>query len=41
MEVATEHNHFMALFPGPPGWAGARRELDFMVQGKINWGRNT
>jgi len=25
------------LFPGPPGWAGARREfLDFMVQGKIN-----
>jgi len=32
------HNHFMVLFPGPPGWAGARRELlDFMVQGKINW----
>jgi len=27
----------MALFPGPPWWAGARRELlDFMVQGKIN-----
>jgi len=27
------HNHFTALFPGPPGWAGARRELlDFMVQ---------
>jgi len=20
------YNHFMALFPGPPGWAGARRE---------------
>jgi len=36
------HNHFTALFPGPPGWAGARRELlDFMVQGKINGGRHT
>ena len=36
------HNRFMALFPGPPGWAGARRELlDFMVQGKINRGRHT
>ena len=34
------HNHFTALFPGPPGWAGARRGLlDFMVQGKINRGR--
>jgi len=34
------YNHFTALFPGPPGWAGARRELlDFMVQGKINRGR--
>jgi len=31
------HNRFMALFPGPPGWAGARRELlDFMEQAKIN-----
>jgi len=30
-------NRFMALFPGPPRWAGARRELwDFVVQGKIN-----
>jgi len=30
---------FKALFPGPPGWAGARRELlDFMVQWKINRG---
>jgi len=38
----TPHNHFMALFPVPPGWAGARRELlDFMVQGKINSGRHT
>ena len=36
------HNRFMALFPGPPGWASARRELlDFMVQGKINRGRHT
>jgi len=32
----------MALFPGPPRWAGARRELrDFMVQGEINKGRHT
>ena len=36
------HNRFTTLFPGPPGWAGARRELlDFMVQGKINRGRHT
>jgi len=36
------HNHFTALFPGPPGWAGARRELlDFMAQGKISRGRHT
>ena len=36
------HNRFMALFPGPCGWAGARRELlDFMVQGKINRGSHT
>ena len=36
------HNRFMALSPGPPGWAGGRRELlDFMVQGKINRGRHT
>jgi len=36
------HNRFTALFPGPPGLAGARRELlDFMVQGKINRGRHT
>jgi len=38
----THHNHITALFPGPPRWAGARRELlDFMVQGKINKGRYT
>jgi len=36
------HKRFTALFQGPPGWAGARRELlDFMVQGKINRGRHT
>jgi len=36
------HNRFTALFPRPPGWAGASRELlDFMVQGKINSGRFT
>jgi len=36
------HNRFMALFLGPPMWAGARRELlDFMVQWKINRGRYT
>ena len=41
MEIPPHHNHFMALFPGPPRSAGARRELlDFMVQGKINRGRN-
>jgi len=35
------HNRFTALFPGPPGWAGVRRQLlDFMVQGKINRGRH-
>jgi len=33
---------FYDPFPGPPGWAGARRELlDFMMQGKINRGRHT
>jgi len=33
---------FYGPFRGPPGWAGARRELlDFMVQGKINRGRHT
>jgi len=37
------HNRFTALFPWLPGWAGARRNLlvDFMVQGKITWGRHT
>ena len=31
------HNRFTALFPGPLGWIGARRELlDFMVQGEID-----
>jgi len=33
---------FYGPFPGPPGWAGARRELlDFMLQWKINRGRRT
>ena len=33
---------FYGPFPGPPGWASARRELlDFMVLGKINRGRHT
>jgi len=36
------HNRFTALFPGPPGWAAARRELlDLTVQGKISRGRHT
>ena len=43
VQYHTHHrNRFTALFPGPPGWAGARRELlDFMVQGEINRGRHT
>jgi len=37
----TVYYRFTALFLGPPGWAGARRELlDFMVRGKINMGRH-
>jgi len=40
--TTPHHNRFTALFPGPPAWAGARRELlDFMVQGKINRGTHT
>ena len=36
------YNHFTAIFTGPAGWAGGRRELlDFTVQGKINRGRHT
>ena len=36
------HNGFTDLFPGPPGWVSARRELlDFTVEGKINRGRHT
>jgi len=32
----------MAVFPGPPGWASARRELlEFKAQEKINRGRHT
>ena len=34
--IHHNHNRFTALFPGPPGWAGARRKLllDFMVLGR-------
>jgi len=40
--IPHHHNRLTALFPGPPGQAGARRELlDFMVQWKINRGRHT
>jgi len=39
--ISHAHTH-TTVFPGPPRWAGARREfLDFMVQGKINRGRHT
>jgi len=27
VSVSGHHNHFTALFPGPLGWAGARREF--------------
>jgi len=37
----TTLQSFYGPFSGPPGWAGARRELDYMVQGKINRGRHT
>jgi len=41
-EPHHHHNRFTALFRGPPGWAGAQRELlDSMVQGEINRGRHT
>jgi len=42
--ILHHHHHyrFTALFPEPPGWACARRELlAFMVQGKINRGSHT
>ena len=36
------HTTVLRPFLGPPGWAGARKELlDFMVQGKIYRGRRT
>jgi len=38
----TTPQPFYGLFPEPPGWASARRELlDFMVQGKTNRERHT
>jgi len=40
--TTSHHNRLTALFPGPPGWAGAGRELlDFIVQGKFSRGRHT
>ena len=40
--LCNHHNRITAIFPGPSGWASARRELlDSMVQGKINRGRHT
>jgi len=40
--TTTPPQPFYSPFPGPLGWAGARRELlDFMVQGKINRGRHS
>jgi len=40
--TTPHHNLFTALFLGPPGWAGARRELlEFMMQGDINRDRHT
>jgi len=40
--TTTPPQPFYGPFPGPPGWAGARKELlDFTVQGKINKGRHT
>jgi len=42
LPTTPPHSRFTALFPGPPGWAGARRELlDFIVQGEISRGRYT
>jgi len=42
IDTTTTPQPFMAIFPGPSGWASARRELrDVMMQGKINRGRHT
>jgi len=42
ISTTTTQQLFYGPFLGPPGWAGARRELlDFMVQGKINRFRHT
>jgi len=39
--TTTTPRQFYSPFPGPPGWAVARRELlDFTVPGKINRGRH-
>ena len=39
--VSTTPQPFYGPFPGPPGWAGARKLLNFVVQGKINRRRHT
>jgi len=42
LEHHTQPQPFYGPFPGPPGWAGARRGLlDFMEQRKISRGRHT
>jgi len=36
VNTRTHTQPFYGPFPGPPGWASARRELlDFMVQGRL------
>jgi len=40
--TTTPQPFYGPFFPGPPAWAGDRRELlDFTVQGRINRGRHT
>jgi len=41
--ILVTHNHFMALFPGPPRWAGARRHflMDFYGARDHDRGRHT
>jgi len=41
--LTLSHNHFMALFPGLPGWAGARRKTYSGLYGarEDNIGRHT
>jgi len=39
--VLSHHNHFTALFPGPPECAKRKLLLDFMVLGRITRGKHT